>query len=516
MASIIKSFAVTGVDGYLVYTETKKIEGQPMISIVGLGDTAIKEAKERVEAAIQDASYVFPQKKIVINLAPSDLKKSGSHFDLPIALGILMESDQLIIKRREEFAFIGELSLNARLRPCTGILSMIIAAKEAGIKNVILPRGNIKEASVVNDINIFGFDSLKEVIEFLENNKEYNITMEEEIAKKIDDEYKMDFNEVQGQEAMIEYIVVAAAGGHNLLMIGAPGCGKSMIAKRIPTILPSMSEKESLETTKIYSVAGLLKGKEHLIKTRPFRSPHHNASTNSLIGGGNNASPGEISLSHNGVLFLDEIAEFSKSSLESLRQPMEDQIVTISRVRYTNTYPSSFMLVSAMNPCPCGYYGTYHKSQKCHCSDYEVLKYRQKISGPILDRMDIQKYVQSVNFMELANGNYGKSSSELRERVEFARNIQKERYKNINKVNCNAQMNNALIKEYCQLEAEGQNLLELAYNKFGYSVRTFHKYLKVSRTLADLEGSNKIRKKDIATALLSRDLEKERSSMTVV
>ena len=515
MASIVKSFAVTGVDGYLVYAETKQIQGQPMISIVGLGDTAVKEAKERVEAVIQDAKLVFPQKKIVINLAPSDLKKSGSHFDLPIALGILMESNQLSIRRKQEFAFIGELSLNARLRPCTGVLSMVIAAKESGIKNIILPRGNIKEASVVNGVNIFGFDCLKEVIDFLEEKKEYNISIDE-VETEIEDKYKLDFNEVQGQDAMLEYIVVAAAGGHNLLMIGAPGCGKSMIAKRIPTILPSMSEQESLETTKIYSVAGLLKGRQHLVTKRPFRSPHHNASTNSLIGGGNNATPGEISLSHNGVLFLDEMAEFSKKTLESLRQPMEDQSVTISRVRYTNTYPSSFMLVAAMNPCPCGYYGTNHKTQKCHCSDYEVLKYRQKISGPILDRMDIQKYVQSVNFLELASENYGKSSEELRERVESARKIQRKRFENIEEVKCNAQMNNALIKEHCKLETDGQRLLELAYDRFGYSVRTFHKYLKVSRTLADLEGSKNIRKKDIAMALLSRDLEKERSSMTVV
>ena len=516
LASIIKSFAVSGVDGYLVYVETKRIQGQPMISIVGLGDTAVKEAKERVEAAIEDAKYIFPQKKIVINLAPSDLKKSGSHFDLPIALGILMESNQLNIKRKNEYAFIGELSLNAKLRSCTGVLSMVIAAKEAGIKNVILPKDNIAEAFVVKDVNIFGFESLREVVEFLEEKREYNISIEESTLKREEETHSLDFNEVQGQESMIEYIVVAASGGHNLLMIGAPGCGKSMIAKRIPTILPSMTEQETLETTKIYSVAGLLKGNEHLIKTRPFRSPHHNASTNSLIGGGNNATPGEISLSHNGVLFLDEIAEFSKKTLESLRQPMEDQMVTISRVKTTNTYPASFMLVAAMNPCPCGYYGSHVNSKKCHCTDYEVLKYRQKISGPILDRMDIQKYVQPVNFMELSSDNYGKSSKELRERVESARNIQKKRYDKIDKINCNAQMSNSLIKEYCQLETEGQKLLELAYDRFGYSVRTFHKYLKIARTIADLDGSLKIRKQDIAKALLSRDLEKDRSSMTVI
>ena len=273
-----------------------------------------------------------------------------------------------------------------------------------------------------------------------------------------------------------------------------------------------MTEEECLEVTKIYSVAGILKERNGLILERPFRAPHHNASTNSLIGGGNNASPGEISLAHNGVLFLDEIAEFNKKTLESLRQPMEDENVTVSRVRYTNTYPASFMLVATMNPCPCGYYG----NEKCKCSDYEVLKYRQKISGPIMDRMDIQKYVRSIDFMELANESYGKSSKDLRERVEFARNIQKDRFQTIDGVNCNAQMNNSLIKEFCQIEPEGQKLMELAYGKFKYSARSFHKYLKVARTFADLDGSIKIRKKDIAAALMARDLEKDRAVMNVL
>jgi magnesium chelatase family protein len=313
---------------------------------------------------------------------------------------------------------------------------------------------------------------------------------------------------------MIEYIVIAAAGGHNLLMLGTPGCGKSMIAKRIPTILPSMTEEEALEVTKIYSVAGLLRGKGQgqLIKERPFRAPHHNASTNSLIGGGNNATPGEISLAHNGVLFLDEIAEFGKKTLEALRQPMEDQAVTISRVKYTNTFPASFMLVAAMNPCPCGYYG----NDKCRCSDYEVVKYRQKISGPILDRMDIQRYVQPVKFKDLSEGKPGTSSKELRDRVEFARNIQQERYKQINGVNCNAQMGHALVKEFCQLEPEGERLLQMAYDRYQYSARAFQKYLKIARTFADMDGSEKIRKKDIAAALMAREMEREGATMAVL
>ena len=511
MASIVKSFAILGVDGYLVDVEVKQIEGQPMISIVGLGDTAVKEARERVQAAINDSNYTFPQKKIVINLAPSDLKKSGSHFDLSIAIGLLMETEQIIKEKEEEFAFIGELSLNAKLRACSGVLPMIIAAKESGIKNIIVPLDNVREASLVNGINIFGFDSLIEVVEFLENRREYETQI---VLANGDDEdrFKLDFRDVQGQDGLIEYIVVAAAGGHNLLMIGQPGCGKSMIAKRIPTILPSMTDEEALEVTKIYSVAGILRTKGGLVVDRPFRAPHHNASTNSLIGGDNDATPGEISLAHNGVLFLDEVAEFNKKTLESLRQPMEDQKVTISRVKYTNTYPASFMLVAAMNPCPCGYYG----SDKCKCTDYEVLKYRQKISGPIMDRMDIQKYVRPVDFMNLSSYSMGKSSRELRERVELAREIQKKRFEGVEKVNCNAQMSNSLIKEYCHMEAGGQRLMELAYNKFKYSARTFHKYLKVARTFADMDGSEKLRKKDIAAALMSRDLEKDKSVMAVL
>jgi len=514
MASVTKSFAFTGVDGYLVEVEIDTIEGKPSISIVGLGDTAVKEARERLQASLVQAKYEFPKNKIVINLAPGDIKKSGSHFDLAMAVGLLIQSEQVPQLEVEEFGFIGELSLNATLRPCSGVLPMVIAAKEVGLKKVIVPRDNLKEASLVQDIDAYGFETLVQVVQFLSGDHSCLSLTEEKPQKKEYpiDPFPVDFKEVQGQEALVQYILMAAAGGHNMLMVGAPGCGKSMIARRMPTILPPMTEEESLEVTKIYSVGGLLKDKCSLIEERPFRAPHHNASTNSLIGGGNNATPGEISLAHNGVLFLDEIAEFNKKSLEALRQPMEDQFVTVSRVKHTNTYPCRFILIAAMNPCPCGYYG----QERCRCTDYEVLKYRQKISGPILDRMDIQKYVQPVNFLELPPGVEGMSSSQLRERVVLARQIQKKRFESCPEINCNAQMSPSHVKEFCPLEEEGINLFKKAYERFKYSARAFHKFIKLSRTLADLEGSPAIRRQDVAAALMSRDIDREHAGLMVI
>lgn len=512
MASVVNSFAISGIDAYVVKIETDTIYGQPSVSIVGLGDAAVKEAKERLEASIIHFKYEFPKMKIVINLAPGDIKKSGSHFDLAMAIGLLIQSNQIKAEDIQNFGFIGELSLNAELRACTGILPMAMEAKNKGISNLIVPRDNMQEASLVKGINIFGFEKLTDVISFLEGVSPYSSLDNLKVDHIIQKSYLHDFEDVQGQDAVIEFIVAAAAGGHNLIMSGAPGCGKSMIAKRIPTILPSMTEEEALDVTKIYSVAGILKNRGSLITERPFRAPHHNASTNSLVGGGNNAMPGEISLAHNGVLFLDEIAEFNKKTLDALRQPLEDNKVTISRVKYTHVYPSNFMLIAAMNPCPCGYYG----QQRCHCTDYEVLKYRQRLSGPILDRIDIQKYVQPVEFMKLSDYSKGTSSSELREKVEYARNIQRERYKNIEKVNSNGEMTPALIKEFCLLEEESTKLLHMAFDRFKYSARTFHKFLKLSRTFADMDGSEKVRKQDIAKALMCRDLDKERVNMVVV
>ncbi|MFA7468853.1 MAG: YifB family Mg chelatase-like AAA ATPase [Desulfotomaculaceae bacterium] len=514
MAIVINSFAIAGIDGYQVEVETVTMYGQPSITIVGLGDAAIKESRQRLEAAINYAGYEFPKMKIAINLAPGDIKKSGSHFDLSMAVGLLIETSQALVDKDtlSRYGFIGELSFNALLRPCGGVLPMAIAARDAGIEKLIVPVENIREASLVQGIEVFGFSELKSVVAHLEGKESYVAP----VAKAGDlhsvHDKRLDFQDVQGQDALVQYIVVAAAGGHNMLMSGSPGCGKSMIAKRMDTILPDMTEEEALEVTKIYSVAGLLRERNQLITKRPFRAPHHNASMNSLVGGGNPAVPGEISLAHNGVLFLDEIAEFNKKSLNALRQPMEDRVVTISRVKSIVTFPCNFMLVAAMNPCPCGNYG----HAQCKCSHYEILKYRQKISGPILDRIDLQKYVHSVNYLELASQVKGKSSAELRERVQFTRKIQQVRFAGINGVNCNAQMTEALVKEFCQLDEASNNLLHLAYDRFRYSARTFHKFLKLARTFADLDGAAKIRKLDVSGALLSRDLEKDQSKLLVV
>lgn len=512
MASVVNSFAISGIDGYVVRIETDTIYGQPSVNIVGLGDTSVKESRERLEAAIVHAKYEFPKMKIVINLAPGDIKKKGSHFDLGMAIGLLIKSNQIIVDEINTFGFIGELSLNAELRPCSGVLPMVIAAKNNGIKNIVVSKDNLQEASLVKGINIFGFETLPEVISFLDGTETYKQLTNIDGKQIIQRPNLLDFEDVKGQDAIIEFIVAAASGGHNIIMTGAPGCGKSMIAKRIPTILPTMTEEESLEVTKIYSVAGLLKNKGSLITERPFRAPHHNASMNSLIGGGNNAMPGEISLAHNGVLFLDEIAEFNKRTLDALRQPMEDGIVTVSRVKYTNTYPANFMMIAAMNPCPCGHYG----NEKCRCTDYEVLKYRQKISGPILDRIDIQKYVQQVDFMDISDYSKGTSSKELRERVERARNIQRKRFKNIENINSNAEMTPSHIRQFCQLENDSKKLLQMAFDRFQYSARTFHKFLKVARTFADMDEAEQIRKQDIAKALMCRDLDKEQSKMIAV
>ncbi len=502
MASIVYSFALLGIDGQMVEVETDTMLGMSSVSIVGLGDKAVKEARERLEAAMLSSGFVFPVVKVVFNLAPSDMKKTGTHYDLAMAIGLLLRSNQIQEPRDlNQMAFIGELSLNANIRGSSGILPMVLKAKKVGIKKILLPKENVQEAKLVKGVEIFGCRDLREAVEILGGKAPEELLLSENGIPE--QQATLDFIDVKGQETILNYMVIAAAGGHNLLMIGPPGCGKSMIAKRIPTILPEMSEKESLEVTKIYSIASMLHEKGTLITQRPFRAPHHNASTNSLIGGGPFAKPGEISFAHNGVLFLDEIAEFSRKTLDALRQPLEDQMVTITRVWGSNSYPANFMLVGAMNPCPCGYFG----NEKCRCTDYEIIKYRQRLSGPIIDRMDIQKYVNNVNFF--SNVLPSKSSAELKARVDYARKIQEKRYKNISGISSNAQLTAALIAQFCPLDSETTSLLQKAYEHFKYSGRSLHKFIKVARTIADLEGENKINVNHMRLSLQSRDLDKD-------
>ena len=513
MATVVKSFAIQGIDGYLIDIETKIMEGQPMITIIGLGDLAVKEAAERIQSSIDESGYVFPKKRVIISLAPSDKRKSGSHFDLAMAIGVLQQNADIAVKDLSEYGFIGELSLDGRLRACRGILPMIITAQKSGIKKIIVPSENMNEASLVHGIEIIGLNNLDEVIRYLEGKNIMGDAIHPDAREEIKNmELNLDFADVKGQNELIDAVILAAAGGHNMLMIGEPGCGKTMIAQRIPTILPQMADEECLEVTKIYSISGILPNGHALMRNRPFRAPHHNASLNALIGGGMNAMPGEVSLAHNGVLFLDELAEFSRHTLDALRQPIEDKKVSISRVNGTHTFPSNFMFVAAMNPCPCGYY----PSSRCRCTDYEIIKYRGKISGPIMDRIDIQKEVHPVDYFGLNEEPPAMSSAEIRIRVEKARKIQQIRYKNEDGINCNAQMSTSHIQKYCVLDDASLKLLKEASEEYGYSARVIHKLLRLARTSADLDGEENIRLSDVQKVLSCRDLDKSNSRMMVV
>ena len=513
MATVVKSFAIQGIDGYLIDIETKIMEGQPMITIIGLGDLAVKEAAERIQSSIDESGYVFPKKRVIISLAPSDKRKSGSHFDLAMAIGVLQQNADIAVKDLSEYGFIGELSLDGRLRACRGILPMIITAQKSGIKKIIVPSENMNEASLVHGIEIIGLNNLDEVIRYLEGKNIMGDAIHPDAREEMKNiELNLDFADVKGQNELIDAVILAAAGGHNMLMIGEPGCGKTMIAQRIPTILPQMTDEECLEVTKIYSISGILPNGHALMRNRPFRAPHHNASLNALIGGGMNAMPGEVSLAHNGVLFLDELAEFSRHTLDALRQPIEDKKVSISRVNGTHTFPSNFMFVAAMNPCPCGYY----PSSRCRCTDYEIIKYRGKISGPIMDRIDIQKEVHPVDYFGLNEEPPAMSSAEIRIRVEEARKIQQIRYKNEDGINCNAQMSTSHIQKYCVLDDASLKLLKEASEEYGYSARVIHKLLRLARTSADLDGEENIRLSDVQKVLSCRDLDKSNSRMMVV
>lgn len=506
MLSIVKSMSLIGLEGYLVDIEVDVSAGIPSWDIVGLPDTSVKEAKERVRTAIKNSGYEMQSRKIVVNLSPADVKKEGSFFDLPIAIGILDCSGELKKDNIKDTIFIGELSLDGKINKVNGILPMCIEAKGLGIKKVILPIDNANEASVVDGIQIIGVSYLKEVIQYL--NGEIQIEATANNALKIFSEnsnYRLDFSEVKGQENIKRALEIAAAGGHNCLLIGTPGSGKTMMARRIPSILPDLTFEEALETTKIHSVAGKLEKEISLVMTRPFRSPHHTISSVSLIGGGRIPKPGEISLAHNGVLFLDELPEFNKNTLEVLRGPLEDKIVTISRVNASLTYPCNFMFVASMNPCPCGFFGS--KEKECTCSPQAISKYIGRISGPLLDRIDIQIEVTPVKYQNLDSTEHVETSGEIKNRVNQARRIQQKRYASDN-IYSNSQLTPKLIEKYCKLNKEGKHLLELAFHKMGLSARAYGRILKVARTIADLEDTDQIASSHVAEAIQYRNLDK--------
>lgn len=506
MLAKVFSSAVMGIDAYIVEVEVDISQGLPSFATVGLPEGAVRESKDRVKAAIKNSGYHFPSDRITVNLAPADIKKEGSAFDLPIAIGILAATELLGKPTLSDYLFLGELALDGLLRPVKGALPMAITAKELGIKGIFLPAENAPEAGVVEGIDIYPVDTLAQIIDILWGILKIR-PLRVEINKLFQaQESEEDFKDVRGQENAKRALEIAAAGGHNLIMIGPPGSGKTMLARRLPTILPSLSFDESLETSKVYSVMGLMPKGCGLITIRPFRSPHHTISDAGLIGGGQIPRPGQVSLAHNGVLFLDELPEFRKNVLEVLRQPMEDGHVTISRANSTVTYPADFMLVGAMNPCPCGFLG--HPKRECTCSFLQVRRYRSKISGPLMDRIDIHLEVPAVPYKDLSGVYDGASSAEIMERVMNARKVQEERFART-KIFANARMNSRHIKQFCEIDPESGALLEKAMDKFGLSARAHARILKIARTIADLEGSSDIEVSHVAEAIQYRTLDRK-------
>ena len=505
MVNKVTTATTIGLNAYKVSVETDVLSGLPSFFIVGLPDTAISEARERVRSAIKNSGFTFPVKKIVVNLAPADLKKEGSNFDLPIAIGLLTEEGILEEEKTKDYAFLGELSLDGSLRGITGVLPLILGLMSKGIKNIFVPKINATEAALAGEyVNIYGASNLCEVVNHFANSpiNKTTIDINDYLKEKANIEYNYDFKDVKGQQKAKRALEIAAAGGHNILMSGSPGSGKTLMAKCFASILPPLELQEALELTKIYSICGLLSPEEPLMTKRPYRAVHHTASPNGITGGGTNPKPGEITLAHRGVLFLDEMVEFPRSVLEVLRQPLEDGEIVISRAKQSIKYPAKFILLGAMNPCPCGYLGD--KEKHCTCSEYQINRYISKLSGPLLDRIDIQVEVPRLTSDELLNtSNNAEPSNKIRERVVSARKIQYERYKN-DKILTNSELTSKLIKKYCKLDEECSQTLKLAAVKYQLSGRKYDRILKLSRTIADLEGAKEINKNHIMQALQYR------------